>query len=138
MLVNIFFVLAALGLCCCAWAFSSCGEWGSPLVEVHGLPIVVASCRAWALGALASETAARGLWSGPHSRGSSRALERAPQSWHVGLVAPHHVEFSRTRDRIRVPCIGMWLLILCTIKEVLCNIRFLHILSFETCMYYTN
>ena len=21
-------VLAALGLCCCKWAFSSCGEWG--------------------------------------------------------------------------------------------------------------
>ena len=35
--------LAALGLCCCAWAFSSCGERGLLLVAVHGLLTVVAS-----------------------------------------------------------------------------------------------
>ena len=34
---------AALGLCCCAQAFSSCGERGLPFVEVHGLLIAVAS-----------------------------------------------------------------------------------------------
>ena len=34
--------LAALGLRCCAWAFSSCGEQGL-LVAVHGLLIAVAS-----------------------------------------------------------------------------------------------
>ena len=38
-----FFFLAALGLCCCAWAFSSCSKWGLLLVAVHGLLIVVAS-----------------------------------------------------------------------------------------------
>ena len=27
-----------------------------------------------------------------------------------GLVAPHHVESSRTRDRTHVPCIGRWIL----------------------------
>ena len=35
--------LAALGLCCCARAFSSCGEPGLLLVAVRGLLIAVAS-----------------------------------------------------------------------------------------------
>ena len=35
--------LAALGLCCCARAFSSCGEWGLLFVAVCGLLIAVAS-----------------------------------------------------------------------------------------------
>ena len=36
------YLLAALGLCCCAWAFSSCGEQGLLLIAVHGLLIAVA------------------------------------------------------------------------------------------------
>ena len=57
--------LAALGLCCCAWAFSSCGEWGLLFVAVHGLLIVVASLcgGAQALGAQASVVVACGLTS---------------------------------------------------------------------------
>ena len=39
----IYLFLAALGLHCCARAFSSCGEQGLPFVAVHGLLIVVAS-----------------------------------------------------------------------------------------------
>ena len=39
----VFFFLAALGLRCCAWAFSSCNEQGLPFVVVHGLLIAVAS-----------------------------------------------------------------------------------------------
>ena len=35
--------MAALGLHCCAWAFSSCGERGLLFVAVHGLLIAVAS-----------------------------------------------------------------------------------------------
>ena len=35
--------LAALGLCCCARAFSSCGELGLLFIVVRGLLIVVAS-----------------------------------------------------------------------------------------------
>ena len=68
----IYLFLAALGLCCCAQAFSSCGERGLLFVVVHGL-IVVASlcCRARALGAWASVVMAHGL----HSCGS-QALER--------------------------------------------------------------
>ena len=37
------FLLVALGLCCCTWAFSSCGEQGLRLVVVHGLLIAVVS-----------------------------------------------------------------------------------------------
>ena len=39
----IYIFLATLGLCCCAQAFSSCGERGLLFVAVHGLLIVVAS-----------------------------------------------------------------------------------------------
>ena len=39
----IYLFLAALGLCCCARAFSSCGEWELPFVVVRGLLIAVAS-----------------------------------------------------------------------------------------------
>ena len=35
--------MAELGLCCCTWAFSSCGEWGLLFIMVCGLLIVVAS-----------------------------------------------------------------------------------------------
>ena len=44
-LINLFvyLFLAALGLCCYAWAFSSCGERGLLFVAVRGLLIVVAS-----------------------------------------------------------------------------------------------
>ena len=35
--------LAALGLCRCAWAFSSCSEQGLLFVVVHRLLIAVAS-----------------------------------------------------------------------------------------------
>ena len=40
-LINL--LLAALGLCCCVWAFSSCGEQELPFVVVHRLLIAVAS-----------------------------------------------------------------------------------------------
>ena len=39
----IYLFLAALGLRCCAWAFSSCSEWGLLFIAVHGLLIAVAS-----------------------------------------------------------------------------------------------
>ena len=34
--------LAALGLGCCSWAFSSCGKWGLLFVVVPKLIVVVA------------------------------------------------------------------------------------------------
>ena len=39
----IYLFLAALGIRCCAWAFSSCGKWGLIFVVVRGLLIAVAS-----------------------------------------------------------------------------------------------
>ena len=36
------FFLAALGLCCCPWAFSGCGDRGSSLTAVGRLLIVEA------------------------------------------------------------------------------------------------
>ena len=41
--IYLFLVLAALGLRCCARAFSSCGEWGLLFIAVRGLLIAVAS-----------------------------------------------------------------------------------------------
>ena len=35
--------LAALGLCCCVWTCSSCGERGLLFIGVHGFLIAVAS-----------------------------------------------------------------------------------------------
>ena len=46
-LLNVIYLLiiflAALGLHCCMWAFSSCGKRGLLFVAVRGLPIAVAS-----------------------------------------------------------------------------------------------
>ena len=68
----IYLFWAALGLRCCARAFSSCGEWGLLFVVLRGLLIAVASrCGARALGVWASVFVARGL-----SSCGSRALER--------------------------------------------------------------
>ena len=39
----IYLFLAAVGLRCCVWAFSSCSEWGLLFVAVRGLLIEVAS-----------------------------------------------------------------------------------------------
>ena len=43
LLLFIYLFLAALGLRCCVWAFSSCSEQGLLIVEVRGLLIAVAS-----------------------------------------------------------------------------------------------
>ena len=64
-LINLFIYLflAALGLCCCVRAFSSCGERGLLFVAVRGLLIAVASLVAehGLLGTRASVIVARGL-----------------------------------------------------------------------------
>ena len=41
--IFIYLSLAALGLCCCARAFSGCSDWGPLLTAVHGPLILVAS-----------------------------------------------------------------------------------------------
>ena len=73
--IYLFLFLAALGLRCCARAFSSCGERGLLLVVVRGLLIAVASlvrstgsrhvgfssCGTWALERRLSSCSARAL-----------------------------------------------------------------------------
>ena len=52
--IFIYLFFAVLGLRCCVWAFSSCGEQGLLFVAVHGLLTAMASyCGAQALGARA-------------------------------------------------------------------------------------
>lgn len=71
--------MAALGLHCCLWAFSS-GEWGATLCSG-----VWAShyggfsyCRAWAPGCVGSRA-------------------QAQQWWYMGLAASWHARASQTR-----------------------------------------
>ena len=61
----IYLFLAALGLCCCAQAFSSCGEQGLLFVVVRELLIAVASLvvEHRLQGMQASVVVACGLWS---------------------------------------------------------------------------
>ena len=86
--------LAALVLCCCAWASSSGREWG-----------LLSSCSVWAL-----------LWLLLFWSMSSRAW--AQKLWFMGLVAPWHVDSSQTRDQTHVPCIGRQILNHWTSREV--------------------
>ena len=59
--------MAALGLCCCARAFSSCGQWGLLFVAEHGpwsaRVLVVAACGLSSCGARAQLL--RGMWDLP-------------------------------------------------------------------------
>ena len=83
--------LAALGLCRCAWTFSSCDEqgllssWGAWSSHCNGF----SCCRAWPLGTVV-ETLRLGF--------------PATCSW--------------ARDRTHVPCIVIWILNHWTSKEV--------------------
>ena len=106
--------LAALGLHCCAWAFSNCSRgatfhcsaWAS---HCGGFSY----CGAQALGTQASVVVASGL-----SSCGSRALEHRLSSCGArALVAPRHVGSSWTRARTRVPCIGRRILNHCATRE---------------------
>ena len=75
--LKIFYIfLAALGLCCYVWAFSSCREQGL----LSGYSVWASHCGGFSFLRITS----------------CRPL--AQQLWHMGLVAPWHVGSSRTRD----------------------------------------
>ena len=79
-LIFIYLFMAALGLCCCMRAFSSCGKWD--LLSSYSARASHCGgfcCRAWALGHVGSVVAA------------------------PGLIAPWNVGSSRIRDQTRVP-----------------------------------
>ena len=98
------YLLAEVGLCCCARAFPSCRERALLFVAVRGLLIAVDS--------LVEE---HGLQTCGLSSYGLQALEHS----RMGLVAPQHVESSQTRARTRVPCIGRRILNHCATREVL-------------------
>ena len=58
-----------------------------------------------------------GMWAQQLWLLGSRA--QAQQLWHVGLVAPRHVESSGTRDQTHVPCISRQILNHQTTREAL-------------------
>ena len=95
---NLFILfLATLGLRCCVWAFSSCGERWEPTL-------------CW--GAQAS-----------HCRCFScceALVTQVSVVWCKGLVVLHHVESSWTRNRTHVPCTGRQILNHWTTREIPC------------------
>ena len=105
-LINYF--LAALGLHCCPQAFFSCGEQGNYFLVVQASHCSGFSCcGAQALEHQASVVVALGLYA------QTRKL------WHMGLVAPQHMESSWTRDRTCISCTGRLILNHWTTREVL-------------------
>ena len=93
-----------LGLCCYAWAFPSCSEWGPLLIAVHG-PLIEG----------ASPVAEHGL----QAHEASSCGTRAQQLWHTSsrMQAPRHVGSSWTRAQTCVRCIGRRILNHCTTRE---------------------
>ena len=96
--------MAALGLCCCVWAFSSCGEGGYSLFQCS----VFSSW--WLLL----------LQSGVSKLVSFSSCGTWSQYLHLTcLVASQHVGSSQTRDQTHDPCIGRWILNPWTTREAL-------------------
>ena len=84
--------IAALGLCCCAWAFCGLGEQGLLSRGAQASLCTGSSCcGAQAVGLHASQQL---------QLMGSRAL--ALQLSAAGLVAPRRVESSQTRDRTHI------------------------------------
>ena len=108
--------LAALSLCCCAQAFSSCGEQKLLSSSSAWAPHcgVFCCCGAWALGhaGFSSCSVCAQQLQPPGSRA------RASELWRSVLVALCHVGSSQARDWTHVPCIGRWILNHWTAKEV--------------------
>ena len=89
--------MAALGLRCCARAFSSHGKRGGN----SSLRCAAGFSLQWLL--LLQSTGSRA---------------QAQQLWRTGLVATQNVGSSRTRARTGVPCIGRRILNHCATREV--------------------
>ena len=88
-----------LGLRCCTWASSSCGERGFSLWWL----LLLGSTGSSPTGFTCCFT-----WTGSLRLMGSRA--QAQQLWHTGLAAPWRAESSQSRDQTHVPCTGRWIL----------------------------
>ena len=108
------FILAALGLHCCTWAFLWLWRVGATLHQCTGISLQwLLFFGVWAPDAWASVVVASGL-----SSCGSWALERRLSScgaW--GPVALWHVGSSRTRAWTHVPCVGRRILNHCATRE---------------------
>ena len=97
------FYLAALGLCCCAQALSSCGSGGHSWLQCAGSslrwPLPFQSTGSRHTGFSSCGTWAQQLW-----LAGSRA--QAEQVWCAGPAAPRHMGSSQSRTRTHVPCTG--------------------------------
>ena len=80
-------------------------------VAVHGLSLVVLS------GGSSPAVVLRPLTAVAWCSTQAQAL-RAQSLWNPVLVAPRHVESSRTRNRTCVPCVGRQVLFHCASREV--------------------
>ena len=118
--IVIYEFLAVLGPCCCAWAFSSCGERR-----------LLSSCRE-----LVS-------YCGGFSCCKARALECGLwQLWRVNLLVPWHVESSWTRGLTWVPCFAdkfltldgqeSLVLIILYYQFFICKMRIIKVINLES------
>ena len=99
------FFLPALGLHCWAWAFFSRCQWG-----------LLSSCSMWVSHRVASSVA------------EYEFLDSTP--FRCRVLAPGHVESSRTRNRTCIPLIGRRILNHWTTRQILCiSLRLLNIPS---------
>ena len=113
------------GFSCCraqavgAWALVATAD-GLGGCGLRALELGLGGC---GLQALEHGLGGCGLWALEHGLGGCglRALEHRLGGCGTGLVALQHVGSSPPRDRTRVPCIGRWILIDCTTREVPCN-----------------
>ena len=96
---SMYFIFGCTGFHCCVWAFWSCREGGL----LSSCSAQASHCSgffcygAQALCAWPAVAAACGF-----SSCSARLWSRGSAAWHVGLVAPQHVESSQTRDQTLV------------------------------------
>ena len=138
---KIYLVLAAPSLCCCTGAAFQPQRLGfslgRSLCSKQGL------CSATVPGLLTGTVSLRSAWA-PHWDGFSccgtRALGcvgfsgcnmQAQQLWRMGLVAPQHGLSPWTRDQTHVPCIGKWIPIHFTAREVLSKLFLIVFLYFK-------
>ena len=107
--------LAALGLRCCTWAFSSAASRGYSSLRCVGFSLqwllLLQSTGSRHSGFRICDTWAQQLW----LMGSGA---QAQQLWCPDLVVPWHVGSSWTRDGTHVPCIGRRILNHYATKEV--------------------
>ena len=78
----IIYLLAALGLCCCAQAFSSCSEWGYSLLRCMGFSLQWLLLL-WSMGSRHAGFSSCGTQAQQLQRAGSRAC-RLQQLWHFG------------------------------------------------------